>query len=186
MRSRIGQELRKLFTAELARRQPNFTRVERPKPGMDPKWVLKLAPDLSFFIKLHSLPRHDEFVLEVGWTDEGELGFRDNYKPSVDTKARKWGARLTQLWDNDGHSEQVWAVVPQLSAEEKSQRIKAINRGENISLLPADPAIEEVLPRVITLVGDAVDKFEQYAIPLFRRVAEERGIGWPGERESRS
>jgi len=179
MRSPLGKEVRKLFAAELARRQPSFARVERPKPGIDPKWVYAVAPDLSFFIELHMLPRSDEFVVEVGWTDGGEIGLRDNYQSRVDTRAKKWGARLSTLVDETDGYKRHWDVTPQLSSEDEMERVEAISRGEKIPLTPPDPPVEEVLPRVAPLVRDAIDKLEKYALPLFRRVTEERGHKWP-------
>src|SRR6185436_14546415 len=110
MRTAIGKELRKLFAAELARRQPNFVRVQRPKPHMDPKWIFQIASDLIFFIELGPLPREDSFVIEIGWTDKGEIGVRENYQSRVNTNARRWGTRLSTLQDEEGNNinKNVW------------------------------------------------------------------------------
>lgn len=116
MRSPIRKELIEQFAAEFERLLPSFNRVKAPKPGMDPKWVWKLAPNLTFFIKLQPLRRYDQFVLEVGWTDRGEIGVRDNYQSSVDPSARKWGARLSQIWDRPktGVREPAWENRPRI------------------------------------------------------------------------
>jgi hypothetical protein len=37
------------------------------------------------------------------------------------------------------------------------------------------------MPRISSQKRDAVDAIEQYAMPVFRRVAEARGIAWPWE-----
>ena len=179
MRSAIGKELRKQFGAELRTRLPAFKRAKGVSPAGFPRWVFEAAPDLIFFIKLQALPRHDEFVLEVGWTDGGPIEYRENYQSEVNTAARRWGARLSQFWFSGPGGEPVWEVAPRPSQDEKDGWGRAFVRGERSSYLPPDPPVEEILPRVGPLVKDAVDKLEEYAIPVFRRVANERGLSWP-------
>jgi hypothetical protein len=63
-------------------------------------------------------------------------------------------------------------------------RSRARRKGEDPPPFPKVP-IEVALPRVEPLVRDSLEKLEQYAIPLFQRVTEHRGVPWPKD-EKRS
>jgi hypothetical protein len=171
MRGKIRKEVVRYFSLELGRRLSEFKRGE----GDDPTWELEPCPHLKFFIVLVPLRYYDEFVIEIGWSTDGRYPGRG--KGSPDPKLPSWYRRLTQLW-HKGVPELVWDVTPKLSDEELLARTKARNRGENIKVHP-EPPFEEVMPRVEPLVMDALNKLEQYAIPLFRQVAENRGCPWP-------
>jgi hypothetical protein len=179
MRSPIGQALRKQFASELAQRLPEFRKGRKELSCQRPIWTVELAPDLTVFIELVPLRRSDEFVVEVGWTDNDNVLVNYSQGP-IDTRAHKWGTRLSDLFaPNYIGYEPTWSVAPPLSEEEEEKWHAARRRGEVISFLPPPPPVEEILHRVGPLVKDAVDKIVIYAMPIFRRVAEERGLSWP-------
>jgi hypothetical protein len=79
------------------------------------------------------------------------------------------------LWITDKR-EYRWAIAPKESAKDYLEKTAARRRGEKVRLGP--PPVEELLPRVNPLVEDAVQKLIDYGLPLFRRVAAQRGIEW--------
>jgi len=68
----------------------------------------------------------------------------------------------------------LWDVSPEKSARQ-SEYLDAVMQG-NTASFPADPPMAQILPRVLPLVRDAMNKFEEYGMPLFHRVAEAHGI----------
>jgi len=168
------------FPTELERRLPQFHRCGRERgAGDSPMWAWELAPKLTYFIKLQPFEDKDQFVIEVAWSDEGTFPWRDLAPHPPNPELPKSRGRLARLWAT-GKTEDVWAVVPDEPDEVFWQRLAARRRGEKVSLLgPKPPPVEEALPRVAPLAEDAVQKLIDYGLPLFRRVAEQRGINWP-------
>ncbi len=72
-------------------------------------------------------------------------------------------------------------MAPETTAAEK-ERVKALARREKVPLILEEPPIDQLKPRIEPLVIDAVNKLEQYGIPLFREVARLRGIDWESDR----
>lgn len=173
MRSPLRKELIACFKREFQPRFPQFTLAK----GLTWTWTWKIAPHLILFVKLQAFEKKDQFIVEVAWSESGEFPWGGIGK-GIDPNQSKGRARLGRLWEK-GRDEPVWDVAPEKTAGMK-EVLDALARGESPNF-PPDPPLEEVLPRVCPLVRDAVSKFEQYGIPLFRRVAESRGIEWPAD-----
>lgn len=182
MRRPILKELLRRFVQEFEAKFPQFKRSKEQFD--DPLWRWRLGPDLTFFVSLRPFDDHDEFAVDVAWSDNGRFPW-DHLGELSDTEQPKCRGPLSRLWARTG-LEAVWDIEPQQSDEEFWARIDASERGEDVPPWPPRSPVEEILPRVSPLVEDAMEKLSRYGMPLFRRVARKRGIAWPSPGHPRS
>lgn len=175
MRGRLWKKVNTSFKRELEQRLPQFGFDD--KDGQFWIWRWQIASDLHFFVALQGFDRRDQFVLEVAWSENGEFPWGKAGDPIV-VEQSEGRERLGFLW-SQGPSEPRWDLAPEKTAADEAH-IKARARGEHLPYAE-DPPVELVLPRIEPLIHDAIEKLEQYGIPLFRRVAEAHGIKWPDE-----
>jgi hypothetical protein len=173
MNPQVQDRLTAYFRHELERLLPVFEPVVLPETSYFP-WRWQIAPKLVFFIGLSPMEDYDEFVIDIAWSDDGEVPW--SAYGGFDPDAQKRCRRLSRLWMT-GQDEYIWDLAPEIAAANAAY-FKAMDRGK---LLPfvRDPPVELVLTRVEPLADDAIQKLIQYGIPLFRRVAEHRGAKWP-------
>jgi hypothetical protein len=169
MKGPIRKELMKCFEQEMQARWPQFMLFDSERDIRT--WSWKISPNLVFFVTLQAFEREDQFVVEVSWAETEDFPWRAIGKSRVDQPQGR--ERLGRLWER-GPDEPVWDILPEKTAR-RSQDLEAVRQGKSASI-PADPPLAQTLPRVLPLVRDAVDKFEKHGIPLFRQVAEARGI----------
>jgi hypothetical protein len=173
----------KCFERELKARWPQFTLFDsEPDTRI---WSWKLSPHLVLFVMVHAFRREDQFSVEVAWSETEEFPYGAVGQVKVDQPQGREGLGL--LWESDPHPlhppsparvEHVWDAAPEKTAG-ILQDLDALREGKAMSF-PPDPPLAQTLPRVLPLVRDAVDKLEEYGMGLFRRVAEVRGVDWPG------
>lgn len=175
MRGRLWKNVGTCFIREFEPRFPQFTVGYRE--GQFWTWVWKAAPDLYFFVVLQGFDRKDQFVLEIAWSREdefpwGAFGDADAGKPEL-------RERLGAIWNSarGERHEHIWDLAPEKTAADV-EHIEARARGAHLPYAD-DPPVELLLPRIGPLVHDAIEKLEQYGMPLFRRVAEAHGVKWP-------
>jgi hypothetical protein len=161
------------FERELQVRWPQFALFDSERDTRI--WSWKISPNLVFFVTVQALEGRDQFVVEVAWNETEEFPWGAFGKLKVDQPQGR--ARLVRLWERDPH-EPVWDAAPEKTAG-MSQDLEALREGKAMSF-PADPPLSQTLPRVLPLVCDAVDKFGEYGMRLFRDVAEAHGVEWPG------
>ncbi|MDC0746425.1 hypothetical protein [Polyangium mundeleinium] len=159
----------KSFEAELQTRFPQFVPFDSERNTRT--WSWKASPDLVFFVTVQAFVRLDQFVVEVSWAETEEFPWGAIGHVNVDQPRGR--ERLGLFWKS-GPDEPVWDVCPEKSAR-MSEYLEAVCEG-NTASIPADPPMAQILPRVLPLVRDAMDKFEEYGMPLFHRVAEAHGI----------
>lgn len=174
---KIRKELIARFPQELERRLPQFQR--HTEKCDDPIWAWQLAPNLTFFVMLQPRDNKDQFFVEIDWSDDGKfpIDAPSSRRPKVEVP--QWRLRLAELWAT-GPVSDAWEIVPDETDAESEAKEAALERGD-ITMLEYLRKVpeEEVLPRVAPLVEDAVQKLIDYGLPLFREVAEHRGIPWP-------
>ena len=175
MRRKIRKELIGQFRREFERRFPQFKR--HTKKSDDPIWAWALAFNLTFFVMLQPFDDKDEFVVEIDWSEDGKFPIDAPTSRRVKVEAPCWRVRLSGLWAA-GPVSDAWEVVPAETETEWGARQAALKRGD-IKRYLREPTEAEVLPRVAPLVEDAVQKLIDFGLPLFRRVAEQRGLAWP-------
>lgn len=169
--------IRKALLAQVAREfEQRFSRFKRIEPESDsPIWMWDFAPNLKFFVMLQPFERKDQFAVEVGWSDSADFPWRDLGDLSHIAEPRL-RSRLSWLWAR-GNESPVWDLAPEKTAAIEGD-LEAVRRGES-QAYPPDPPVEQILSRVGPAVDDAIHKLVQYGLPLFRRVAEQRGIKLP-------
>lgn len=167
MKAPIKKELMKCFDAELEARWPQFAVFDSEQDAKT--WSWKASPNLMFFVTVQALEGKEQFVIEVSWNEIAEFPWGAMGK--VKAESSQGRERLGRLWES-GPSEPVWDVLPEKTARQV-QDLDSIRQGKGI---PSDPPFAQIQPRVMPLVRDAIDKFEKYGVPLFRRVAEAHGI----------
>ena len=69
----------------------------------------------------------------------------------------------------------VFGILPPEATEAREAGVEAWRRGE-LGHYPPEPSVELVLPRIGPLVEDAVHRYCELGLPLFREVAEKRGV----------
>jgi hypothetical protein len=81
-------------------------------------------------------------------------------------------------------ADEPWDLSPETTAA-LQEDIDALSRGKHLPF-PAELPVEQLLPRVRPLVYQAIDKFQEHGIPLFRRVTAARELAWPVDVAHRS
>jgi YD repeat-containing protein len=170
MRSSLQKMVFSRLASELQSRLPQFTPL--PKQGALRLWQWAISDALTFFIGYQPIKDKDEFVLEVAWSEDGEFPWEIVGK--IFPRQPKGRERLGFLWQKVGW-EPVWNLAPEMTAAVRAHTA-ALIRNEHLPY-PDDPPVDQLKPRIEPLVIDAVDKLEQYGIPLFREIAKVRGIG---------
>lgn len=173
MRGRLWKKVSTNFQRELEKRFPQF--VFDDTDGQFWIWRWQVAPNLHFFVALQGFDRRDQFVLEVAWNRSREFLWSHGAEDVSQPEGRE---RLSALWTKEGLVPS-WDLAPEKTAADEEHR-EARARGEHLPYAD-DPPVELILPRIAPLVHDAIEKLEQYGIPLFRRVAAAHGIAWPDE-----
>ena len=88
--------------------------------------------------------------------------------------------RLNNHWEDkateDKATEAFWELTPECT-DAIDNRYNARLQGGDFVSYPAVP-LEVAMSRIEPLVRDSLEKLEQYAIPLFKRVAEVRNVDW--------
>lgn len=185
MKSSLERELVALFTVAFEHSLPLFKPcgAECAAGGADYSvWALCVSPNLTFFVMLQPFDNEDRFTVEIAWSDDGKFPWRESGPRLCKIEGPKARRRLPRLWFV-GQTEPVWEVIRRRTFEETRARIKAMSRGdrdevERIDRLTEVP-LDEAMSRVPALVEDAVQKLIDYGLPVFRRVAENRGLTWP-------
>jgi hypothetical protein len=171
MRSPLSKKIIASFKREFESRFSHFS-IGDTQP-LWWRWDWKIAPMLTFFMILQAFERKDQFVLEVAWSENGEFPWRSVGR--LDIEQPEGRDRLGRLWTRG--EEPVWDLAPE-ATEAIKEDIEALARGESAKYIP-DPPIKQLLPRIDPLVQDAINKFEQYGMPFFQKVAQKRDILWP-------
>ena len=178
MRAPVRKELMKCFERELQIRWSQFARIDSEADSR--KWSWKIAPNLVFFVTAQALRRQDQFVVEVAWNETEEFPYA---ALGLDVDQAQGRERLVRLWES-GPRESVWDVAPEETAR-MLQRLEAYGEGKGSSIgIDDPPPLDQTLPRVLPLVCDALDKFGEHGMRLFRRVAEAHGVEWPPKQEA--
>lgn len=173
MRRKLRKEVVKRFASQLEAALPQFVLSTKSDTVI---WNWKCAKHLTFFVMLQPYEQWDRFVVEIGWSDDESFPeILPSHPPNVD--ALKYRERLAQLWAT-GPMAYEWDVVPLLTDEELRAKKKALGQ-ENRLIWSWNPPEDEVLPRVSPLVDDAIHKLIAFGLPVFRKVAERRGLNWP-------
>ena len=170
MRGRLWKKVSVNFQHELEQRFPQF--VFDDKDGQYWIWRWKIAFNLHFFVALQGFDRRDQFTLEVAWAEGNEMPYLGPAQPHQSEGC----VRLGRLFAT-GPEAPLWDLAPEKTAADEAHRESLL--GDEIVPYPEDPPVELLLPRIGPLVHDAIEKLEQYGMPLFRRVAEAHGVKWP-------
>jgi len=160
----------KCFERELTARWPLFALDHSERDWKS--WSWRLAPNLVLFVALQTKERVDQFLVEVAWNEEGSFPW--GAIGTVDVGGREGRERLSRLWDAE---EPVWDVDPEKTAH-IAENFRARRDGK-ATTEPRDVPLGQAVPRVPALVADAVQKLDQYGMPLFRQVAKARQVKWP-------
>jgi hypothetical protein len=173
MRGSLQKEVFAQFEKELSARLPQFELVSKDRPW---RWVWKFESSLTFFVLMNSVDMWDKFFVEIAWSENGEFPWKSMGKTKIDRESGR--DRLGRLWKKLGE-EPLWDLAPE-KTDGMNEHIDALVHGKVLDY-PSDLPLEGILPRVCPLVHDALDKLEQYGVPLLRQVAEVRGLTWnPG------
>ena len=169
MKQALTEELLSCLEKELQTRLRQF----KPIDGDSDFWIWqwRVADNLTFFLALQPMDYLDQFTLEIAWSESGGFPWGAFGKKKVERA--KGRLRLPGLW-TQGAVEFLWDVDPAKSAATKLY-LKSLTT-EKALPVPKESPDEEVLPRVRALAREAVDKLEQYGLPLFQQVAEVRGL----------
>lgn len=171
MRDPIAKQVRKLFRPEFERQHPQFTRWDVVSTTCD-GWSYRVAPSLVFHTLLQLMEDRDIFEVEIAWSENDEFPW-GAFNASVDVNAESERCRISQLWGTSG-STLTWTLDPEEDeASLARRRARAFGKPAQF---PPSPSIETVLARVGPSVKDALQKYQQYAVPLFNRVARHRGF----------
>jgi hypothetical protein len=171
MRPAVRKHLVVTFRREFEKRHTQFSLLKLPPGGSVKAWERQVSPHLVFFVVLSVFRNEDQFAIEIAWNEHRELPWMSFGDFKVD--APSWRERLGCLWEQEG-DEPIWDAAPEVGIAREA-RFEAMGRGETGSF-PPPPDVDVVIPRIVPLVDDSLHKFEQYGLPLFKQVAEYRGL----------
>ena len=169
MKEALSKELLACLSKEIEARLGQFRPIEGDSGPW--RWQWRVTDNLTFFVLLQPIDYLDQFTLEIAWSESGDFPWGAMGKKKVERA--KGRLRLPDLW-TQGPVEFLWDVDPAKTAATKLY-LESL-RTEKALAAPKDSPDEEVLPRVRALAHEAVDKLEQYGLPLFLQVAEVRGL----------
>lgn len=169
MKGSLAKELLSCLKMELETRLCRFKPIDGDRGPW--RWRWQVTDNLTFFGLLQPINHLDQFTLAIGWSESGDFPWGGIGKRKVERA--KGRLRLPDLW-TEGPVEFLWDVDPTKTAATKLYL--ASLRTKKALAAPKDSPDEEVLPRVRALAHEAVDKLEQYGLPLFLQVAEVRGL----------
>lgn len=172
MRSPIKKQVFKTFQREIERQYPSFslTEVDVEIVGV---WSRCLTPQLYIFLKVMELDGRDSFVVELGWSDKSLYPWAiRNHELKFDSAV--WWDRLSRLWYK-GKGEQVWELAPEDRIAMEA-RDKARMKNKPV-LYPPPPPVLTVLHRVEPAVINALEKFQEFGVPIFNTLGNHRGLG---------
>jgi hypothetical protein len=154
MRSKLRRELVDRFSSQIALRLPQFQR-RISFEGLDPCpiWAWELSPALTCFVMLQPFEDWDQFVIEIGWSENREFPWRTPPSGPLKFEPPRFRVRLARLWAT-GKRADVWSIVP-----------AGGQQGEQAT------SEEDLFPRVSELVADAVQKLIVFGMPVFQRLA---------------
>ncbi|HEV3448697.1 MAG TPA: hypothetical protein VG099_28930 [Gemmataceae bacterium] len=175
MREKIRQELLVRFPFQMQRRLPQFHRVDLgPEIDHFALWAWKLVDDLTLFALLQAFDNRDHFVVEIGWSENGDFPWWTLPSNPPKLEAPRFRLRLARLWAT-GKLADHWQVVPdRLDAEPRSAVPNF--KWSNAPSAPPEVPEDEVLHRVAPLSENAVNKLVEFGLPVFRAVAAHRGV----------
>ncbi|GAC1399533.1 MAG: hypothetical protein NVSMB68_14830 [Thermoanaerobaculia bacterium] len=159
----------KCFDRERKARFPEFEPFDSD-PTLK-QWSWKVAPKLVFFVMVQAFSDCDKFAIEVAWSKNGEFPWGAFGRMEVDEKEGR--GRVSRFW-RSGPDEPVWDAAPEKTAA-MEQRMIDLDEDRELTD-PVDPPLAETVKCIAPLVADAADKFLQYGMPLFRRVADAQGV----------
>jgi len=174
MRSPLRKLTIELFRKTMKEQLPLLEPISKGKES--PMWSLRIGSRLTFFILLSIPHDYDKFYVEIAWSKNGKFPWND-YSEFVKVELPQCRERLHRFWSKEDDTP--WSIVPELSHEERMKIIIESDDDDDTPLRQPDPPVEEALKRVPPLVEDAVGKVVEYAIPLFKKVAEHRKLKWP-------
>ena len=167
MRSKLGKAVRARFAARLRGVLPQFREIKTAEiPPGSRLYCWERAPDLSFYLLLLVFPQWDEFTIEVAWSRKGQFPDRTMFcDPDEEPQDGTLGFRLGRLWEvNKG----VWWQLTEYPSPAQLER--SLLTGQDVM-----PPVEEIMPNVIPMVDDAINRIVEYAVPYFTKVAKKYG-----------
>lgn len=171
MRAPIRRQLVATFQREFKKKYPRFLPMKLPPGDSSRIWERELAPHLVFFVMLDPFDDEDSFVVEIAWNDRHEFPWVGAWHAKIDAPCGR--ERVGLLCSSSG-KDVPWDLAPEREAAMLA-RFAAWERGETAEY-PPPPAVDVVIPRIGRAVDDALQKLQEYGIPLFQKVADHRGI----------
>lgn len=171
MRAAIRKRLVATFRHGFEKAYPPFSPIKL-KRGSPSVWAWEITPALTFFVSVDPFDGEDRFVIEVAWSDDGAFPWSSIAEP-LDFAAPQWRDRLSMLWIHQG-KEHVWDLAPEEGIAREA-RWEARRDGGRVEF-PDPPAVDVVVSRIDAAVADCLQKFQEYGVPLFEKVAENRGL----------
>jgi hypothetical protein len=179
MKKELVTALNNRFAGTVQECLPQFQICDRD--GDTTFWSWTLTPDLIFFLMLQPFDNKDAFTIEIAWTNGPQFPYCAPLP--YDVRLPEGRLRLSSLWWKPGRREYVWAMVPDDPDDLFWQNMEVRRRrGEKFDrrINPRPAVVADLLYRVEPLVEDAMQKLMEYALPLYRQVAERHGLSWPG------
>ena len=155
MEKEYSRAVREEFDAQLRIRLPQFVYVRGQKGlGAGARVYRHESSAGAFrFVILIISSTQDEFTVEVANAPNEEVpDFEPFFDPTASGNGDTVRFRLSRFW----HRQDPWWVI-----------FPAKSTKEFIALLRDEPPVEQGLLRIPSLVQDAVDKLEQYAVPFW-------------------
>jgi hypothetical protein len=170
MRETWRDEVLSKFHASIQARYPTFDHITKEARRWN--WQASITPHLFFFFEVitHIICNNTSSSLPGARTTNFPL--KGTRPTQLKMAAPNGRIRLRMFW-SPGGLEPNWDLCP--------ERTKFFS--EHIStgkFVPApEVAIDQLPIRLPTLIEDAMAKFEQYGVPMFRQVAEAHGVWAP-------
>jgi hypothetical protein len=163
MKEPVLKDLVAAFEGEMSRCLPRFKRFYDPN-YVDLHlsfWAWTLSSRLTFFLLISAAEDHDEFGVEIAWSDDGLFPWRNPARPGNRLEELpRVREDLSFLWVNKVAYR--WAVIPRLKWKDHQAKSEARKRGdmEEVRRLNSlqDVPMDEALRRIGPLVNDAVQK----------------------------
>jgi hypothetical protein len=164
MRNALVKAVRRQFSTRLRAELPQFREAKsKDLPGECRLYEWKVSEQLRFYLVLQHHRHRDWFTLEIAWTRNGRWPTQTPVpaSPYDEPTSGDMCFRLGKLW---AQKDIWWEFAPRLSPLEAT-----------FDDFIKEQPLAELLPKVDSLVEDAIQHLLNDAMPYFRKVAAAHG-----------
>jgi len=156
MRSALGKELRKQFTAAMSRKFGDFVETKAPSIWPGARMYVHRTPAASFFIRLVPCDNRDKFRVMFGWSSSGDFPSECRPGPTPELHGHLsshdgYEFRIVQVWNEYGGIEDRWWVLEDASRDAFERTLQEFAQPEDTPIETLERATTQGLDYMLSI-----------------------------------